>query len=324
MFRQFPKSFETSILNQPVAGMIPLSDTMERFREEARRSVETEQDLGLPKDDLLLIAQTVIGHDSLSIEESATSLREQRLLLQRAGILHTTPVDVVVDPGFIEEKCSLASILPIAINGEYLPLVIPHERADNKGTEFRDMVEEHVRRLYSTTATQKVSEALHTRSQRSEKTRSWAVASTAALVLGGLGNLFIPGTYEAYLKLMTAHAEAVAKAENDRRSGLVKELYTTHAMLVLDQSKAAQLLQSVGWEHYDALAATLTTQPKTVETLGPVLRDLARAELLLKRAELYSKVRSDFFDYLFIKIIKEGNSETAREVASILNEISKK
>jgi hypothetical protein len=77
-------------------------------------------------------------------------------------------------------------------------------------------------------------------------------------------------------------------------------------------------------EYYDALASTLIAEPQTIETLGPVLQDLAKVELSLGRPVFRSSQGAQiYFDTLILKVIKEGRVETAREVAALLNQISK-
>jgi hypothetical protein len=318
-------SFDNSILSRAIEGEMPLSDALQRAREKALQSLGGQRDLGLPSAELISIAERVVGHNSLSLEESSTSLQAQRKLLKQAGISYGSPVDVVVEPESAVERSSLASIIPVAFNGVYLPLVIPHERADKKGDEFRDKVEERVQDLFSTTTTQKVSEALDALSARQKKIRGWALAGSIAIAAGGFANVTLPYAYDSYLKFAASHAEAVAKAERERRSAMMEELYKTHAMLSIDPSKADQLLASVTAEHYDILASTLIDEPQSIETLGPVLRDLAKVELSIGRPIFgtnSSQGAQIYFDTLILRIIKDGRVETAREVAALLNEIS--
>jgi hypothetical protein len=235
-------SFDNSILSRPIEGEIPLSDALQRAREKALQSLGGERDLGLPTTELISIAERVVGHNVVSSEESSAFLQAQLKLLTQAGISHGNPVHVVVNPESIVDRSSLASIIPVAFNGEYLPLVIPHERADKKGDEFRNKVEERVQELFATTATQKVTEALDALGERQKKIRGWALAGSIALAAGGLGNLTLPRAYESYIQYKASRAEAVTKAERERRSALMEDLYKTHAMLGIDRSKAKQLL----------------------------------------------------------------------------------
>ncbi len=326
MLRSVPKSFDDSILAKSVQGEIPLSEALQQARHKAQQSLVNEQDLGLPRQELISIAERIVGDTSVFIEESSTALRSQRKLLSQAGITYASPVDIVVEHDSVTERSSLASIIPVAFNGAYLALVIPHERADNKGNEFRDAVELRSVELFSITAKEKVSEVLHGLSEQQKKRRAWALFGTVAIAAGGLANVGLPGAYESYLKFEASRAEAKAIAEKERRSALMEDLYKAHAMLSIDRSKAKQVLESVGLEHYDALAFTLISEPQTIKTLGPVLRDLGSAELLLKRPIFRDKKSSDareYFDQLTLEVIKTGRDETAREMASILREMSK-